>query len=275
MRLAIAGIRKYWTRSATILSLVLAVGFVALEFVLAGVGYRSASGGTTIDKATATWLLTFPDAFDAILAIAFEFVAIIGLIYVATASGSEWTWGTLKVAVARGHSRWGYTLSTFGSLAIIVLVGLALGVLAGVVGVAMGASIAGFPMGNPLDLSALPQFFVKFARAGIGIVALTSVGYAAAMVAKNQMAGIGTVIVYFIFSIVAPALLPQIVRDILRYQPFSTAADAIGLSGPPTTVAATSTTALDPNVALAITVAWLVGLLAVAAISVQRAEVTG
>jgi ABC-type transport system involved in multi-copper enzyme maturation permease subunit len=276
MNLTIVGIRKFWTRAATIVSLLIAVGFVFLEFVLIGVSYNTSASQTGFDRSSLTWFLTFPSAFDAVLTIVFEFVAIIGLIYVVTASGSEWGSGTLKVAAARGHSRWHYTLSTFASLSIIVVIGMLLAFVAGVVAVMIGASIAGLSFGNVADPSQLGQVFIKLARCAIALVSLTSVGYVVAMIAKNQMAGIGAVIVYFIGSILSDALLPEVVRQVLRYQPFNVAADAIGIAGPPSSAGAASSTAnsLDPNLALGVTVFWLVLCLAVSALAVERAEIT-
>jgi ABC-type transport system involved in multi-copper enzyme maturation permease subunit len=276
MSLAIVGLRKFWTRTATFVSVLVAATLVGLEFVLVGVGYRSAANGASgIDKPTVTWLLTFPDAFEAVISIIFAFFGLVALIYVATASGSEWSWGTLKVAVTRGQSRWRYTVATFASLAIVLLVGMLIAFAAGIVAVFIGASIAGLAVGNPGDPSALAGAFFKLVRCWIALTGLTSVGYAVAMVAKSQMAGIGTVIGYFIASIFAPALLPDIVKEVFKYLPFSAAGDSIGIAGPATTGAGSTTTALDPNVALLITIGWLVGCLAVASISVERAEISG
>lgn len=275
--LAILGIRKFWTRSATLVSLLLVIGFVVLEFVAVGASYGSSGGGaaTGLDKATVTWFLSFPTAFDAILVIVYEFVAIVGLIYIATASGSEWAWGTLKVAVTRGESRWRYTVATFASLSIILLVGMLIAFLAGIVSVAIGASIAGLPTGNPADPAQFGQVAVKLARTWIALMSLTSVGYAVSMIAKNQMAGIGTVIAYFVVSILSTALLPDVIKQILKYQPFNISADAIGLAGPPTGGAGSVTSGVDPNLALLITIGWLVALVGIAAVSVERTEITG
>jgi ABC-type transport system involved in multi-copper enzyme maturation permease subunit len=276
MNLTLIGIRKFWTRSATIVSLIIAVALLALEFVAIGASYRTSTQQTGLDTATLTWFLVFPSAFDAILVLLFEFVAIIGLIYIVTAAGSEWTWGTLKVAVARGQSRWQYTISTFASLSIILLIGMLLAFLAGIVAVIIGASIAGLSFGNLADPAELGQVFIKLVRCGIALISLCSVGYVVAMVTKNQMAGIGVVIAYFVLSIVSEAVLPEVVRQVLRYQPFNVAADAIGLQGPPTAAGAASSTAnsIEPNLAMAFTVFWLVLCLVVAAISVERAEIT-
>jgi ABC-type transport system involved in multi-copper enzyme maturation permease subunit len=279
VNLAIAGIRKFRTRTATIVSLIVAVILVVLEFVLVGVSYRSATATTAtssgVDKATFDWLLTFPGAYEAVLALAFEFLGIIGLIYVVTASGSEWTWGTLKVAVARGQSRWQYTVATFASLGFILLIGLLITFAAGVAAAAVGGSIAGLPIGNPADPSELAQVLVKLARAWIALMGLTSLGYAVAMVTRSQMAGIGTVIGYFIVSIIGPALLPDFVKEAFKYLPFSIAADSVGLMAPSSSGAITSASAVEPNLALLVTIGWLVGCLLVASIFVERAEISG
>jgi ABC-type transport system involved in multi-copper enzyme maturation permease subunit len=274
MSLAIVGLRKFWTRTATFVSLLVAAALVALEFVLVGVSYRSAPTASGIDNSTLTWLLSFPGAFDAVISIIYAFFGLVALIYVATAAGSEWSWGTLKVAVTRGQSRWQYTVSTFASLAIILLVGVLITFVAGVVAVVIGASIAGLAVGNPADPSALAGVFFKLVRCWIAVVGLTSLGYAVAMAAKSQMAGIGVVIGYFVASIFAPALLPDIVKEIFKYLPFSAAGDSIGIAGPPTS-GPPSAIGLDPNVALLITIGWLAACLVAASISVERADIPG
>ncbi|HEX7590924.1 MAG TPA: hypothetical protein VF375_03165 [Candidatus Limnocylindrales bacterium] len=110
-------------------------------------------------------------------------------------------------------------------------------------------------------------------RIWIAISALTSLAYAITMVAKSQMVGIGTVIGYFLVSIIGPALLPDFVKEIFKYLPFSITSDAIGLVGPPGTIA--SVNAVEPTAALLITIGWLIACLAATCLSVERTEITG
>ena len=105
------------------------------------------------------------------------------------------------------------------------------------------------------------------------------------MVAKSQMVGIGTVIGYFLVSIIGPALLPDFVKEIFKYLPFSITSDAIGLVGPPGTSDAiglvgppgtiASVNAVEPTAALLITIGWLIACLAATCLSVERTEITG
>ena len=48
MNLTIVGLRKFWTRIATIVSILVAIGIIALEFVGIGISYSAeTSGGTS------------------------------------------------------------------------------------------------------------------------------------------------------------------------------------------------------------------------------------
>ena len=55
----------------------------------------------------------FPGAYDLILSFILGLGGLFAVIYGAAIAGSEWSWGTLKNAVARGESRSRYMLRTF------------------------------------------------------------------------------------------------------------------------------------------------------------------
>jgi ABC-type transport system involved in multi-copper enzyme maturation permease subunit len=272
MTLVLAGVRKLRTRTATLVGLLIAAALVALEFVAVGATYNSPSLPAD-QKTTYDWLLIFPSAYDAILSLLFGFGGLIALIYVAAVSGTEWSWGTLRVAVARGESRSRYVFATFASVAIVLLIGMLATFAAGVLAAVVGDLLAGLPVNGLTDGPALTQTALKLARCWLAIVALSSVGYATAMVARSQMAGIGAVIGLYIGSVFAPLFLPAVIKEIFKYLPFSAAGDAIGIVGP-TTGGATTSPVLDPNVALLVSLAWLVGSLAIAALATERAEIT-
>lgn len=272
MTLVLAGVRKLRTRTASIVGLLIAVALVALEFVAVGATYKS-SNMPADQKPTMDWLLTFPSAYDAVISLLIGFGGLIALIYVAAVSGTEWSWGTLRVAVARGESRSRYVFATFASVAIVLLIGLLATFAAGVLAAAAGAVLAGLPLSGLTDGPALAQTAVKLARCWVAVVGLSAVGYAAAMVARSQMAGIGAVIGLYIGSAFAPFFLPDVIKEIFKYLPFSAAGDAVGIQGP-SGGGATTSPVLDPNLALVVTLAWLVGCLALAALATERAEIT-
>ena len=65
---------------------------------------------------------------------------LLAVIYGAAIAGSEWTWGTLKNAVARGEGRVRYMVLTFASIAVLVGIGMLVAFIVGVVAAVVGAS---------------------------------------------------------------------------------------------------------------------------------------
>ena len=275
MRLVFAGVRKLRTRTASLVAAIVAAIIVGLEFLLIGVSVTMPAQSTGTDTNALRWFLTFPGAYDAILALVFALGGLVALIYVAAVAGSEWTWGTLKIAVMRGESRARYTIATFGSLAVMLLAGLLIAFAAGFLGAVAGASIAGLPLSGFADGDALPHLAISIVRCWIAICSLSAVGYAIAMVARNQMAGVGTVIGVYLASVIVPIALPRALQDIFKYLPFSVSGDAIGLSAPPSAGASQSVAGVEPTLALVVTLGWLAASLAVAALATERAEISG
>jgi hypothetical protein len=278
MRLVLAGFRKLRTRTASIVATIVAALLVGLLELVIGwsMSLPSESTASANSRQTLAWFVTFPGAYDAIFALVFGYAGLAAMIYVAAVAGTEWTWGTLKVAVMRGESRSRYALATFGSLAIALGVGVLVAFLAGVLGAIGGALAAGLPLQGFTDGDALPHLAALLVRGWIAVCCISAVAYAITMVAKNQMAGVGTVIGVYLAAVFVPIFMPEALRRALEYQPFSVASDAIGLNGPPGTAATTgSAVAVEPNLALVVTLVWLVGSLAVAALATERAEITG
>ncbi len=55
-------------------------------------------------------VVTFPGAYDLTVALILGIGGLLAVTYGGAIAGSEWTWGTLKAAVARGESRTRYTM---------------------------------------------------------------------------------------------------------------------------------------------------------------------
>ncbi len=90
--------------------------------------------------------MTFPGAYSAILTLILGIGGLLAVAYGAAIAGSEWAWGTLKAAVARGESRTRYTLLGFAGVLAIVLVGMLAAFVLGVVMAVIGASLLNVPL---------------------------------------------------------------------------------------------------------------------------------
>ena len=139
MSLFLSGLRKLVRRPATWVTLGLLAGLLVL-IVIAVTATVNRAGPSAAERLS---LITFPAAYDAILTFILGLGGLFAVIYGAAIAGSEWQWGTLKNAVARGQSRSRYVLLTFASVAVAIAVGLVVTFLVGVVAALLGATVAG------------------------------------------------------------------------------------------------------------------------------------
>ena len=271
MRIWASGLRKLVGRPASFVSVGLLVGLLGLIIIAsATVAQRSDS---TAAARRALALVTFPGAYDLILSFMLGLGGLFAVIYGAAIAGSEWSWGTLKNAVARGESRTRYVLSTFAAIAVMVAVGLALTFGLGVAIALVGASIAGVSTSGLTDADTLARLPALAARGWFSVVEQAALGFAIATLARSQLAGIGAGIAFYFGEGFASIFLP----DIVKYMPFAVARAAVDTGGGGGFEGGSNalTDALAPDTALVLVGAWLIGSLVVAVAFTERAEITG
>ena len=272
MRIFAAGLRKLIGRPASIVSVGLLVGLLGLILIAAAtVGEGDGRGS---DNARA--LITFPGAYDLILSFMFGLGGLVAVIYGAAVAGSEWGWGTLKNAVARGESRTRYMLGMFAAIVVMIAVGLAITFVLGVALAVLAASIAGIATTGVTDADTLNRLPAMAARGWFAVVEQASLGFAIATLARSQLAGIGAGIASYFGESFASIFFP----DIIKYMPFAVARASIdtgggGFGGGGGGGAGGLVQALEPDVALALVAVWMVGALLVTILFTERAEITG
>ena len=270
MRLFTDGLRKLVRRPATYITFGLLIGLLSLILIAVGAtaGRQAANG----NGQQALLLVTFPGAYTIILSFILGLGGLFAVIYGAAVAGSEWTWGTLKSAVARGESRSRYQLLSFAAIAILLGLGLLIAFTVGVGVAFLGAKLANVStagLGDSGTISRLPELL---ARGWLAIVEEGALGYAIATLARSQLAGIGVGIALYFGEQFASIFLP----DIVKYLPFNAATAVVattgggGFGGGGTTISR-----LEPNVAMLVVAVWLVGALAVSAFFTERAEISG
>jgi hypothetical protein len=270
MRLFMSGLRKLVRRPATYITFGLMVGLLAL--ILFAVGATAGRPEAGPGARAALLLVTFPGAYTLILSFILGLGGLFALIYGAAVAGSEWSWGTLKSAVARGESRSRYQLISFAAIALMLGVALALALVAGVAVAVVAANIAGVStagLGDSATLGTLPELL---GRGWIAMIEEGALGFAIATLARSQLAGIGVGIAVYFGEQFAVIFLP----DIVKYGPFNAAqavvaTDQSAFSGG----GGASIPTLEPNSALFVVLIWLVGALLISAIFTERAEISG
>ncbi len=268
MTLFLSGLRKLVRRPATWVTLGLLAGLLVL-IVIAVSTTVSRAGGSAAERLS---LVTFPAAYDAMLTFILGLGGLFAVIYGAAIAGSEWQWGTLKNAVARGQSRSRYVLLTFASVAVAIAVGLVVTFVLGVIAALFGATVAGVSTSGLTDSATLGRLPEQFVRGWIGIAEEGAIGFTIATLAGSQLAGIGAGIALYFGETFAGIFVP----DIVKYLPFSVVTASVATGNSPGGFGgAASSPPLDANTAFVLVIAWLVGALLVAAMFTERAEIAG
>ena len=274
MRLFFSGLRKLARRPATWVTVGLLIGLLALIILAVGAGVngRSLRTNGSASGTDARLLVTFPGAYDRILQFITGLGGLFAIIYGAAIAGSEWSWGTLKSAVARGESRVRYMLTSYVSVAVMIAFGILLTFAVGVVAAIIGAHLAGVSTGGLGDSATLGGLPERLAKGWFAIVEEGALGFAIATLARSQLAGIGAGIAFYFGEGFAGIFLP----DIVKYMPFSVANASLVTSSDSTAgMFGGGASALPADQALVFVGVWLVGALVVAALFSDRAEISG
>ncbi|OGO53730.1 MAG: hypothetical protein A2V84_12425 [Chloroflexi bacterium RBG_16_70_13] len=274
MRIFVVTLRKLVRRPASFVTLGILIGLLAL--ILIAVAATASQPDAGPGQRQGLLLVTFPGAYTVILSFILGLGGLFAVIYGAAVAGSEWSWGTLKSAVARGESRSRYQLASFAAIALMIGVGMVIAFGAGIAVAIVGANIAVVSTAGLSDSETLGTLPELLGRGWLAIVEEGALGFAIATLARSQLAGIGAGIAFFFGEQFASIFLP----DVIKYLPFN-AANAVvatpgegGFSGGGGDGGAVIAS-LEPNEALLVVVAWLVGALIVSTLFTERAEISG
>ncbi len=274
MRLFVSGLRKLSRRPATFVTFGLLIGLLVLIVLAVGAMANSnmGNGGGQNGRAAAKELVTFPGAYDHMLGFIIGLGGLFAMIYGAAIAGSEWSWGTLKSAVARGESRVRYMLLQFSSIAFMVAVGLVIAFGIAVVAAIVGAHLANVSTSGLGDTATLGHLPERLLKGWFAVVEEAALGFAIATLARSQLAGIGAGIAFYFGESFASIFLP----DVVKYMPFSVANAAVSTgSGQGFSEGGGAIASLPADQALVLVALWLVGSLFVASIFSDRVEITG
>ena len=271
MRLLRANLHKLRRRPATWVTFLLLIGLLLLVLLAVVAGAQTAHEPQAV--LGARLFVTFPRAYELLLAMVLGIGGLLAVTYGAAIAGSEWTWGTLKAAVARGESRGRYTITGFAAVAIYTWIGFMLAFLVSVAGAAVGATILSVSLSGMGDAQAIGRLPELFGRAALAMTMNASLGFAIATVARSQLAGIGVGIGLYFAEGIAGIFLP----DVIKWFPFASASAVVASSGASSGMGGGGGmgASLDPNTAVLATIAWLAGSLLVAALWTERAEIGG
>ncbi|HEV8516359.1 MAG TPA: hypothetical protein VGQ47_01810 [Candidatus Limnocylindrales bacterium] len=265
MRLLAAALRKLARRPASWVVALILLAILALFYLALG-----ASANQIPDERQRAQIETFlrdETAVRVLLGFLLGLGGLLALAYAGAVGGAEWTWGTLRVVVARGESRSRYVLTTFAAIAIVVLLGLIVAFAVGLALLLLASAMAGVPAPSLSGefLAGLPGLV---GLAWLGLVEQAAIGFGVATVARSQLAGVGAGIALYVLEQFVSVALPQQ----SRYLPFTVSSSLVAT---PEQAATVGTQLLDPALSLGLTAAYLVLALGIAALVTETAEITG
>ncbi len=278
IRLLSAELLKLRRRWATYIVLGVLISLMALVYLLVGaVGGAGRGNGASV--------LRFPAAYTFIDQFVFGLGGLLAIAYAAAVGGADWTWGIVRVVVARGESRSGYILVKALALAIVLLIGVLIAYLVGIALTFGAAALIGVKTGNPFAGSAFDALVRQIAYGYVVILERAAIGFGVAVLLKSQLAGIVSGIVLYIGEAILTGLLVVLTlrasdglgtgeTQWFQFLPFSIGNSVLSGTGNPNDIASAVLQPVPLGLALAVTVGYLVAGLAVAAISVERAEIS-
>jgi hypothetical protein len=135
----------------------------------------------------------------------------------------------------------------------------------------IAAGLAAVSTSGLSDAAALGRIPELLGRAWLAVVEEGAIGFAIATLARSQLAGIGAGIGIYFGEQFASIFLP----DIVQWLPFDAASAVVAVSGDGFGGGGQLPTRLEPNTALLVVIAWLVGSLVVTSLFTERAEISG
>ncbi|MFI5261997.1 MAG: hypothetical protein ACHQZR_05550 [Candidatus Limnocylindrales bacterium] len=262
MRLVRASLLKLVHRPATMRTFLLLVGLLALIYVALGLSARAAASASS--QSTIAGMLTFPDALRQLASMLLIFGGFAGAAHAGMMAGSEWTWSTFRAALTRGESRVHYLIGLFLAIGLVALIAWVVLCLLGVGLIVVAAGLGGLPASDPLAASTGGQLVLVVASGGWAVLMEVAIGFAAAFIARSQVAGVATIAGLFFVERFAELVLPA---DALRFAPITAATNLVADVGK---------TGLEAGLGLAfvVTSLYLVGAITLGALAARRAQVT-
>jgi hypothetical protein len=257
MRLLRASLLKLVRRPASGRALLVLAVLLTLIYLSIGM-----SAGTAEARASVEPMLAFPSAYAALAGMLLMFAGIVGAAYAGAVAASEWSWSTFRTALARGESRAGYVSGLFVAIAVLTLVGWFAVYALGIGVILVASSLAGVPAGDPFSPTSLAAVPALIAGGGWAVLMLTGLGFGVSFISRSAVAGVATVMgLVFIEQFAAVTSIPA---DLLRLAPITAASSVVSTAGG---------TGAGIGLPLAVTTAYLVLSIVIAAAAGRRAQV--
>jgi ABC-type transport system involved in multi-copper enzyme maturation permease subunit len=286
IRLVRAELLKLRRRWASYVVLGVLVVLMALVYLLIGAlsDRTSQQGGAGIDL-----ILRFPNAYAVINQFVFGLGSLLAVAYAAAIGGADWTWGVLRVVVARGEGRSRYVLAKALGIAIVLVIGVLIAYAAGMLFTVIAASMASVSAGAALGATSTETLWMSLVLGTFVLLQRAAIGYAVAVLTRSQVAGVVVGIILFLGESILATILTvmsigrsfggdgfgQRETQWYQYLPFSIGDSVLSAaaSSLPSDLSEALLRPVPLEQAVIVTGAYLIVALVVASLATERAEI--
>jgi hypothetical protein len=151
--------------------------------------------------------MRFPGAYGVINQFVFGLGSLLAVAYAAAIGGADWSWGVLRVMIARGESRAFYVIAKALALGLVILVGAVVAFAVGMLLTFVAAALAGGDARNPFSGQGLGDL-VESLGFGIPVIAQrAAIGFSVAVILRSQLAGVIAGILLYIGEAILSIIL--------------------------------------------------------------------
>jgi ABC-type transport system involved in multi-copper enzyme maturation permease subunit len=277
-------LRRRWATYVVPLTGIILMGLI---FLLVGWTARQ-SGRNLTDQVEAT--VGFPFGFRIIDTLVFVVGSYLAIAYAAAVAGADWSWGIMRVVIARGEGRIRYVLAKAIGLAIVLLAGVLVAYGFGIFFAYLAGMLGHFSVGNPITGGNGGELFQSVWRGYVVLLERCSLGFAIAMILRSQLAGVVVGIALAIVEPILTVILTALTRfsgnsfgggfqsrgnEWFQYLPFNVGNSLLYGGG---SVADPGTFTQQPlpfSQALTFTLLYIVIFIGIACLRTRRAEISG
>lgn len=261
MRLLRASLLKLTWRPATHRTFLVVAGLLTVIYLVIGI-YATQQSDPAL-RAGIKPGLEFPGALVTLSQMLLIFGGLAGAAYGGTVAGSEWSWSTFRVALARGESRVRYVVGLFVAVALLALAAWVLLYVIGIGLLLVTATLGGFQTGGLLDPANLGLHVAVLVTGWWAVLMEIGVAFGVGFVTRSTVAGVATVMGLTFIELLVGSLVPA---DLLRLAPITAATNL---------VTSAAQTGLDAGLGLplVVTTVYLLGAIGMAGVVARRSEV--
>ena len=158
------------------------LGMMALVYLVVAL-----TGGGPRASATIT---RFPAAYGVINQFVFGLGSLLGIAWTASMAGADWSWGTIRVVLARGEGRIRYALAKAAALGICLVIAVVIAYAVGMALAALTGLALGETTGRPFSELGREDLLSSLGYGTLVLLERAAIGFAVATVLRSQLAGV-------------------------------------------------------------------------------------